>query len=100
MITLRELTSNPARDIVEGRTKLPTVRTVPLREFRTPLAQPHVVNGEWKPADALAESRSAVTFGIKHGLANRGFIRPPVNGAVRERLPMPSSRSQKLTVRF
>ena len=29
MITIRELTSDPAREIVEGRTRLRTVRTIP-----------------------------------------------------------------------
>ena len=31
---IRELLHDAAREIVEGRTKLPTVRTVPVQEFR------------------------------------------------------------------
>ena len=41
MITLCAIRNNPARDIVEGRTILPTVATVPVQEFcATPKAEP------------------------------------------------------------
>ncbi|HEV2692245.1 MAG TPA: hypothetical protein VG347_05060 [Verrucomicrobiae bacterium] len=33
MITIREISTNPCRDIVEGITKLETLRFEPVREF-------------------------------------------------------------------
>jgi len=38
MILIREILFDAAREIVEGRRKLPTVSTVPVVEFRAPPA--------------------------------------------------------------
>lgn len=103
MITIRQLTADPARDIVEGRTKLPTVRTVPMRDGRLkPLNGGASVlasrTDDRRMAKNIDDVKNTINFAIKHGLANRGFQPPPPNPA--NRLPMPEFRAQQLTVRF
>ena len=60
MSLVRELTSNPARDIVEGRLKLPTVRTAPLRERKLKPRPVCPTGAEESPAANPAACRATV----------------------------------------
>jgi hypothetical protein len=74
-MTKAEVTLEAVRALSEGRRKLPTVPTVPFREFK---AQPMVISQEFEAKDVLKEIAALVPRMVERGFCTAPQPTPPL----------------------